>query len=116
MPIQMSFAGDNFDVVTGATALLLAVFAARYDVPRSVVLAWNALGFVLLLVIVAIAVASLPWFSLFGPDRVNAWVLRFPYVWLPTVLVPAALLGHVLVFRKLVLERSRTLAARAFSR
>jgi len=31
----------------------------------------------------------------------NTWVAFFPYVWLPSILVTAALLGHIVVFRKL---------------
>jgi hypothetical protein len=31
----------------------------------------------------------------------NIWVTQAPWVWLPAVMVLAALLGHVLVFRRL---------------
>jgi hypothetical protein len=101
MPTQMSFEGYNFDVVTGATALVLSVLLYVGRVPRAVVLGWNVLGSVLLAVIVGIAVASLPFIGAFGPDHINEFVLYFPYVWLPTVLVPAALFGHLAVFRRL---------------
>lgn len=102
MPVQMSFEGYNFDIVTGITALVLAVALYRGRVPRGFVLAWNLLGSLLLAVIVGIAIASLPWVRAFGPDRVNDFILYFPYVWLPTVLVPAALFGHIAVFLRLV--------------
>jgi hypothetical protein len=36
-----------------------------------------------------------------GPP--NVWVGDFPFVWLPTVMVAAALLGHLLVFRRLAM-------------
>ena len=35
------------------------------------------------------------------------WVAHFPFVWLPSVLVAAALAGHVLVFRRLRMEAAR---------
>lgn len=101
MPVQMSFEGYNFDVVTGTTALVLGVALYVARVPRAIVLAWNVLGSVLLTVIVGIAFTSMPFIAAFGPDRVNDFVLYFPYVWLPTVLVPAALFGHLSVFRRL---------------
>jgi hypothetical protein len=66
-----------------------------------VIVAWNLLGTLLLVNIVSIAVASLPTFAAFGPDRLNTWVADPPYVWLPGVLVPAALFGHILTWRKL---------------
>jgi hypothetical protein len=36
-----------------------------------------------------------------GPRHLNTWVLYFPYVWLPAVLVTAALAGHVMITRAL---------------
>lgn len=101
MPIQMSFQGYNFDIVSGSTALVLSLLLSRGRVSRGLVLAWNVLGTVLLAVIVSIAVASLPFIAAFGPDRVNEWVLHVPYVWLPAILVEAALFGHLLVYRRL---------------
>ena len=106
MPVEMSFAGYNFDIVTGATALLLGLALYRGAVPRAVIGIWNALGALLLLNVVTIAVSLLPWFHAFGTDHVNTWVLHFPYVWLPTVLVPAALFGHLVVLRRLRAERA----------
>lgn len=101
MPVQMSFSGWNFDILTGITAIPVAILAARGRAPRGVIAAWNLLGTVLLINIVSIAVASLPIFAAFGPDRLNTWVADPPYVWLPGVLVPAALFGHILTWRKL---------------
>src|SRR5262245_40941000 len=48
MPVQMSYSGQNYDVVTGITAGVLGLWLGRRDVPRWVVAAWNALGFILL--------------------------------------------------------------------
>jgi hypothetical protein len=39
------------------------------------------------------------------PTRdLNVWVMRPPFVWLPAVMVLAALAGHLLVFRALALQ------------
>lgn len=114
MPEQMTFTGSNFDIVTGITALLVAALAARDLAPRWLLLAWNALGTLLLITILVIAVASLPTFGLFGrkPEQLNAWVAYFPYVWLPAGLVSGAVLGHVLLWRRLLTHgmRGRALA------
>src|SRR5688572_25721538 len=47
MPVQMSFSGRNFDIVTGITAVLLgaALWLAPQRVSPRVVMAWNGLGF-----------------------------------------------------------------------
>jgi hypothetical protein len=103
MPVQMSFGGYNFDIVTGASAVVVAVLAAQGRAPRWLLMTWNVLGITLLLNIVVIALASQPALHAFGaePARLNTLVGYFPFVWLPTVLVPAALLEHLVVFRKL---------------
>ncbi len=109
MPVQMTFGvlhgalGRNYDLVTGATALLLAVALRERPMPRALVLAWNVLGTALLVNVVTVAIASTPVVAAFGtaPSELNTWVLYPPFVWLPAVLVPSALLGHLLVFRKL---------------
>ena len=106
MPVQMSYSGLNFDILTGASALLLGPFLAVRHVDYRTVHAWNAIGFLLLVNIVTIAVLSTPLFRVFENEPANTWIASFPYVWLPTVLVPAALLGHVLIWRRLRLDRA----------
>lgn len=101
LPQQMTYSGQNFDIVTGITAGLLGAWLLRNPAPRWVVAAWNVMGFVLLVNIVTIAVVSAPLFAWFGPDRVNTLVTYPPFVWLPAILVVAALAGHVLVWRRL---------------
>ncbi|MBC7545453.1 MAG: hypothetical protein H7338_22220, partial [Candidatus Sericytochromatia bacterium] len=100
MPVQMSYSGRNFDIVTGITALGMA-WALRRRVSWGLVFAWNALGTLLLVTVVGIAVGSLPLFHAFGtaPAQLNTWVTHAPFAWLPLILVPAALLGHLLIWR-----------------
>ena len=101
MPEQMSYSGRNFDIITGITALVVAwlVFSGR--VGRRVVLTWNILGLLLVLNVVTIGILSTPRFRLFGDDRLNVFVTYPPFVWLPAVMVLAALAGHLIVFRAL---------------
>lgn len=101
MPIQMSYSGRNFDILTGITALVLGIALAVSRVPHWVVRLWNVLGLVLLANIVGVAILSTPVFALFGPDRLNVFVMRMPYVLLPAVMVLAAWAGHLIVFRAL---------------
>ena len=56
--------------------------------------------------IVTVAIFSMPTeFRVFMNEPANLFVAHVPYVWLPAVLVPAALLGHLLVFRWLWADR-----------
>lgn len=104
MPAQMTFTGWNFDIVSGVTAIVVALLAIGGRAPRWLLISWNALGSLLLFTIVAIAVASLPLFHAFGtePSQINTWVAYFPFVWLPAALVSSALFGHVLLWRRLL--------------
>lgn len=115
MPRQMTFGagGLNYDIVTGATAVLLAWALRRGAAPRALVLAWNVLGTGLLLVVVGVGIASTPLFARFGtePAQLNTWVLFAPFVWLPALLVGGAALGHVVVFRALATGAGEALQA-----
>lgn len=106
MPERMSFGGVNFDIATGALAVPLAVALARGAVARALVVAWNALGALLLANVVANAILATPMIHAFGTDPrdVNTFVAYFPFVWLPTVMVAAAIAGHVIVARRLALD------------
>ena len=100
-PVQMTFEGLNFDILSGISAFVLAPWLARRP-SRPVIWAWNFGALALLLVIVGIAALSAPTpLRQFMNEPANTFVARFPYVLLPGVLVFAALVGHLLVFRKL---------------
>ena len=107
MPNQMSYSGGNFDIVTGSTALLVAVLLATRRAGRWLAQAWNILGALLLANVLTIALLSTPTFAWFGrsPDRLNTWVAFPPFIWLPTIMVVAAFAGHIVVGRKLAASR-----------
>lgn len=108
MPEQMSYSGRNFDIVTGITAIVVAVLAWRGIAGRLLVRWWNVIGLALLANIVTVAIISTPRFAAFGSNRVNVFVMVTPFVWLPAVLVLGALAGHLVIFRAL---RIRTTSA-----
>lgn len=102
---QMTWSGLNFDVLSGLSGLALGLWLWRRGddaVPRILLWVWNLLGLALLLTIVSIAIMSMP-----GPLRLfagpaNVWVGSWPFVWLPTMMVAAALFGHLLLARRLL--------------
>ena len=44
-------------------------------------------------------------------EPANVWITHAPWVWLPTVMVFAAILGHVLVYRRLWIQRAAASAS-----
>jgi hypothetical protein len=101
MPEQMTYTGRNLDVVTGATAFIVAAILKAGYGGRWLVATWNVIGLALLVNVVSVAIASMPLIRYFGNDRVVTFVTYVPFVWLPAVMVLAALAGHLIVFRAL---------------
>lgn len=102
MPVQMSYSGRNFDIVTGITAIIVAGLLLAGRMPAWGVRLWNWMGLALLANVVIIANLSTPTpFRVFMNEPANVWITRAPFVWLPAVMVLTALLGHIVIFRAL---------------
>jgi hypothetical protein len=108
MPVQMSYRGLNYDIVTGITAIVAALLLATGRAGIATARAWNAVGTLLLVNIIAIALLSAPtpW-RMFRQEPANDWITTAPYVWLPSVLVAFAIGGHIVILRRLRAERAR---------
>ena len=102
MPRQMSFEGNNFDILAGALALACGLW--RGPLPSWLAWSFSLLGSATLLNVLGIALLSMPPIVYFGAAHTVTWVTLFPYVTLPSVMVLAALSGHLVIWRKL-LER-----------
>ena len=90
-PIQMTFEGRNFDILSGLSAVVVAYLVANKKISSPLVVAWNLACFALLVNIVAIAILSMPTpFRVFMNEPANTIVAKFPIVWLPALLVPLA--------------------------
>lgn len=108
LPVQMTYSGDNFDIVTGILALPVAVAYWRFPDVLWPVRVFNIIGTVLLGRIIAIVNLSLPTpiKAAFGGYEEGVYInLFFPYIWIATVIVTIALFFHVVLFRRLKAER-----------
>ncbi|WP_245575743.1 hypothetical protein [Hymenobacter norwichensis] len=103
VPHLMTFEGRNWDMLSGLSAPLVyyAVFQRKW-LGTSGLLWWNVACLGLLLNIVVLAVLAVP--SLvqqWGFTQPNVAVLHFPYIWLPSCVVPLVLLSHLAAIRQL---------------
>ena len=106
-PRQMTYTGRNFDIISGLTAAGVAAWLMGGGRSPRVVLAWNVLGTLLLANILGVALLSAPTpFRVFMNEPSNVWITEAPWVWLPAVMVLAAIAGHALIYRRLWLEHS----------
>ena len=103
IPINMTFEGGNFDMFSGITAPLIYYFGfVQKKLNTRIILFWNFLCLTLLINVVVNSVLSSPFpFQKFGFEQPNIAVLYFPYVLLPSFIVPLVLFSHLTIIRKL---------------
>ena len=108
LPVQMTFEGMNFDILSGLFALPVGYFLAkRKSYATRLAVVYNVAGFLLLLNILVIAVLSMPTpFRYFMNEPSNTLVAEFPFILLPGILVPIAYTMHIFSLRQL-LSRKR---------
>jgi hypothetical protein len=106
VPKLMTFAGGNYDIISGITAPLIFYFGfVNKLIGRYIILLWNLLCLGLLFMIARHAIFSVPSsFQKFGFDQPNIAILHFPYAWLPSCIVPMVLFSHLAMIRKLILS------------
>jgi hypothetical protein len=104
VPKIMTFEGRNFDILCGLTAPFAYYFGyVKSMLSKNVLLVWNVLCLLLLVNIVVTAVLSAPLpGQQFAFDQPNVAIFYFPYTLLPCFLVPAVLLAHLVVIRRLL--------------
>lgn len=97
VPTLMTYEGRNFDILAGITAPIIGQIAFRSGyVHKRLLLSWNILSLLSLINIVTHAILSMPLpFQQFAFDQPNIGVFYFPFIWLPSVIVPAVLFCHL---------------------
>lgn len=102
IPELMTFSGWNWDILSGASAIIILMLLITNKLNRKLFLIWNwvALGLLAVIVVSAMLSAPLP-FQVLAFDQPNLGVLRFPFTLLPAVVVPIVLLSHLCLIRML---------------
>ncbi|HTH50675.1 MAG TPA: hypothetical protein VL501_02005 [Pyrinomonadaceae bacterium] len=107
VPQVMTFAGRNFDILSGilAVAVYFLGFRGR-QANKGILITFNIVGMLLLVNIVSIAILSMQTpLQQFGFDQPNRAVLYFPYIWLPTIIVPIVLFSHLAALWQLLVKK-----------
>jgi uncharacterized membrane protein len=106
IPVQMTFEGRNYDIISGLLGLLAGWLMWRFKLYQKIIsIIYNVIGLTLLLNILVIAVLSIP-----GPTRyfmnepANTIVAEFPFIFLPGGLVVLAIALHVFSLRQVFLK------------
>lgn len=103
IPQIMTYEGWNFDILSGITAPVVFWLAFRGGkTNRTLLIVWNILALLLLVNIVTIAVRYLDSpLNNVALEQQNRGVLYFPFIWLPTIVVPIVLFSHLASLWKL---------------
>ncbi len=104
IPVLMTFEGYNYDIVSGLSApIVYYLYFVKKWMGSTGLLVWNfiCLGLLLNILTIAVLSAQTP-FQKLAFEQPNIGVTYFPFVWLPTVIVPIVLYAHLASIRKLL--------------
>ena len=109
IPQLMTFEGRNFDILAGLTAPLIAYFGiVKKRLSGKFILVWNIISLLLVLNIMINAILSVPTpFQQFAFDQPNIGVFYFPFIWLPSFIVPVVIFSHLVAIRQLFNAKGR---------
>ena len=107
IPSIMTFEGSNLDIISGISAPFAAVFMVGSRSKNKIGgVIWNLLALGLLVNIVYIAISHSPYFYEGTAEvPVNTGVLYFPYILLPTLVVPTVLFAHLVALVQLIFKK-----------
>jgi hypothetical protein len=102
LPVQLSFEGRNFDMLTGLLAFPVGYYCyVKKSWPPVVALLYNIGGLVLLVNAVTISALSMPTpLRVFHDPPDSSLLTRFPFIYLPGLLIPLAYTLHILSLRQ----------------
>jgi hypothetical protein len=102
VPALMTFEAGNLDILVGITAPVVWWVFSKGQIGRRGLLIWNAISLLSVLNAFGRAMLSAPFrFQKFAFDQPTIAIFTFPFILLPAFIVPAAILCHLAVFRKL---------------
>ena len=108
IPQLMTFEGRNFDILSGITAVIILCLKhfLTTNFSSKIMILWNLCCLGLLFNIVFNAILSIPTpFQQHAFDQPNIAVAYFPFIWLPSVIVPIVLFAHLAMLRQLLVKK-----------
>jgi hypothetical protein len=104
IPVTTTFVGYNYEIWFSASALLVGLLVFNLRVlNKKVLIAWNLIGIAFLIVIVGIFITSLARPTMWGASSPQELFSedfgRMPYMFIPSLYVPAAVFVHILSIR-----------------
>jgi hypothetical protein len=108
--MELTFEGVNLDIISGISAPFAAVFMIGAKNKNKIgAIIWNVLAIGLLANVVYRAISYTPYFyeQLPGGEVANTAVFYFPYILLPTFVVPVVLFSHLVCLNQLIFKKDQ---------
>lgn len=108
MPQLMTFEGRNFDIIPAVTAPLIWYFGfVKKQLSHKLIIGWNIASIMILAFTVINGILSAPTvLQQFAFDQPAIAVLYFPFILLPTVVVPLVMVAHIATIRRFASHKS----------
>lgn len=102
IPKMLTYQGANYDILIGVSAPFVAWLLVTRKISNRMALLWNVLGIAMLANVAVRGVLTTPGPLHFIPTEVpNVAISTFPFTYIPGLMVPLALVLHVLSIRAL---------------
>ncbi|HXB08893.1 MAG TPA: alpha/beta hydrolase [Puia sp.] len=113
LPVQLSFEGRNFDIVTGLLAFPVGYYCfVKKTWPSTIALLFNIGGLFMLLNAITISTLSMPTpLRVFQNQPDSSLLTKFPLIYLPGLLVPLAYTLHILSLQQWRISRRSVVRA-----
>jgi hypothetical protein len=98
IPETMTWTGQNWDIISGITALVCAPLVGRFPAAARIA---NIVGLALLMNVMRVAIMSSPFPFGWGQQPPLLLALHLPYAFIGPVCVGGALFGHIVLTRAL---------------
>lgn len=106
LPVLMTFEGQNFDIIVGVTAPIVAFLLSNNIISKKLAIMWNYAGIIILGVTVVSAILAMPnKLQVINVGDAMKTVAEMPWTLLPSFLVPLAFYGHALSIKQLRLKK-----------
>lgn len=103
VPKLMTFEGGNIDILAGISAAIMLLVAFKPEARPRALIIWNIASLILVFNIIVRAIFSVPnSLQRLAFEQPNIAISYFPFVLLPSVIVPIVLFAHIISLRKLL--------------
>ena len=104
IPEIMTFRGRNFDVFAGVILPVVTyLYFEKNIITKNALLIFNLYGLASLINIVGHGILCAPTpFQQYGFGQPNIAIFHFPFIWLPSFVVPSVLFAHLITIKKLI--------------